>query len=727
MPSETERSVKTIGSPTNRKRPPPENFERQRLKRPKIEYEENDVLLYYDSTLAALADDLGGLAMARTLDVLPDEILTSIFEYLIPQPVALGNGTSLCNRLVWEWTSYCIAKADLVRLCRVSRRIYTIARPLLYRNILITRPYGLCLLLCNLVRNPWLGRHIRHISSAISLEDPDTVSRCGRAWECLSTLFLDHLQLDGDIGQDHSFWKVRSWFKQHAANNVTDPLFPSMVLCAILCLANKIETLYLLLREPSPDFPRSVMWTWFLDDANSSVESHHSIPQGITTSTGYPPWEQLNETPCWPPPFLWKVVIEFGDYGGCNLVTCYMIRHIDSGIYMHQRDKFCVPGMEDTLTALNQGRYPRSSIVRLTAEEHSHFNGYLDSLMRLEFFRNLRLKRFIDALKAMAHTQAIPSRDLKAMAYTGTVHSRDLISSSQMTLRSLGEILSHMKRSWSPRLNVINKFLSIHVGDFLYRLLPLTEKPIHIDNLVSLTLYSEPPRSSDMSELVTDRWRRYDPMLSSPHRPLEFRLFALSQKAPKLRELHLPLCMGPDLTAFIYGPPGRLRWLDRLASLRTLTITMEGLFGKFARCAYIFDLLARQPPNAAGTASTKELEERMLRGLVEALPPSLARLNLIEWFGEYVNEEWTASQKSRIEKYHRIIVMGLWKLPRFVKEQRPALKMIEFRSKPWEDLNSDALLEYWATIGRRAIFYVIKAYERHGVKLAIRSDVWYCY
>lgn len=283
--------------------------------------------------IAALTDMFENMMVSPTLNILSNDVLLIVFEHLVPEPVTVGirhspgkARTSLWDLTATEWRTYMARRSDLLSLRRVSQRLNSLVNPLLFRHMVLGSPKSMVLVLSQLVQNPSLGPKIRHISSAVDLDEPGMAMCFWMTWQLQGHRSLFG-HLNPSLAHDDPFWKLSNWFNE-STNGSHDPQFPSIVLCTILCFANKLEGLNLRLHEPCPQRPRTTLWSWFLNDDKPWPTTSYSIPQKITTS--YPSWEELNNNPCWPPPFLSTVVIECGkDFGG-SFITCHIFQHADS-------------------------------------------------------------------------------------------------------------------------------------------------------------------------------------------------------------------------------------------------------------------------------------------------------------------------------------------------------------------------------------------------------------
>ncbi|KAK4137127.1 hypothetical protein BT67DRAFT_459813 [Trichocladium antarcticum] len=161
-----------------------------------------------------MARDIGnagsaGMRQPRlALDALPPEILALILECLVPQSPEIGETRPVAyNQLM----------VDEPCVCRVSRHLYQLARPLLYRVIAMCDETTMFLLFRTLCEKPEYGHATRYLSCHMTLTHEDDTFTMPSGTDAIT---LPHMLLnEGDL--DH---------------------LPQTFLCFILTFLPKLET-----------------------------------------------------------------------------------------------------------------------------------------------------------------------------------------------------------------------------------------------------------------------------------------------------------------------------------------------------------------------------------------------------------------------------------------------------------------------------------------------------
>lgn len=273
------------------------------------------------SIITTVAVTISDTKPPLTFESLPNEILSEIFDQLAPELVDVGVGSSLYDPNAPVWVAYCEGRRELLNLRCVSQHIKTLVEPLRFRNVVLSGPRSMAMLLWQLMNNPTLGSRIRQIVSRVDLSSPITAIKCTATWNKVTDRYGNSVRNHSGSAQDSALRRLARWFEENTALRAWDPVFSSTMLFAILSFANRLEGRSLRLPVPTPCQPRLSMWTWLLDEQSRSVERNSDIPHGIVDV--HPDWYELAANPCWPPLPLRKVVVEFGYQGsGNNCVVC---------------------------------------------------------------------------------------------------------------------------------------------------------------------------------------------------------------------------------------------------------------------------------------------------------------------------------------------------------------------------------------------------------------------
>ncbi|KAH6624103.1 hypothetical protein B0J18DRAFT_444368 [Chaetomium sp. MPI-SDFR-AT-0129] len=109
---------------------------------------------------------------ARVLAAMPPEIISSIFECLIPQPPEIGETKPVSyNQMIADepWFNFTRCHRGLRSLCLVSRRLSQTAFPLLYRTVAVWDEKSMLLFFRTLCNNPSYGTWTRYFSCHLTL------------------------------------------------------------------------------------------------------------------------------------------------------------------------------------------------------------------------------------------------------------------------------------------------------------------------------------------------------------------------------------------------------------------------------------------------------------------------------------------------------------------------------------------------------------------------------
>ncbi|KAK4195865.1 hypothetical protein QBC40DRAFT_15325 [Triangularia verruculosa] len=146
--------------------------------------------------VSALAGSMASLGLSseapsRTrlgLEHLPNELLIPIAEILVPEPpqttrfALRPTGTWEFRDAAHQWAEWLVDHRNLLALAQTSRRLATIAKPLLYHTIIIPNPQSLVMLYHRLYTRPEVRPWIRELSCFVNLAEESTILETYRQW-----------------------------------------------------------------------------------------------------------------------------------------------------------------------------------------------------------------------------------------------------------------------------------------------------------------------------------------------------------------------------------------------------------------------------------------------------------------------------------------------------------------------------------------------------------------
>ncbi|KAK4452765.1 hypothetical protein QBC34DRAFT_455819 [Podospora aff. communis PSN243] len=343
---------------------------------------------------------------ATSIESLPNEILIKIAEFLIPEPVTIGlDHQSFLRRRLSNpaWIRFFDDRQNLINLSYTSRRFRGTTNPLIYRNIFLCEPASLCRLVAHLDQNPSLGSLVRHLNSAIELEDPNNVKEVGRVWTSLMPCSAaGRRRLDTSTSRIHAFGLLEHWSRPwiRSSQDYQSIHFPAVVLASLLGFTTRIEVLGIFLRRhPSDDLAhRSPLWKWLVMGRYPFLEQQENqFRRGnrpVLTCQ-----QQLRPSLLWPPPFLRQVVIEHDRHeagSGCSMKFDMVprseaVRHLAIRERYGLVTKFTNPPTCTKIFSLEPEARPAYLVVR----------SYLDRLKEIPSIKNADepVSAFIDRLK----------------------------------------------------------------------------------------------------------------------------------------------------------------------------------------------------------------------------------------------------------------------------------------------------------------------------------------
>ncbi|KAK4238980.1 hypothetical protein C8A03DRAFT_43350 [Achaetomium macrosporum] len=201
----------------------------------------------------AVMTGAGGRALV--LEAMPPEIIALILDFLVPQPPEIGetHPVAYSQLMVDEpWFDFTRCRRGLHSVCRVSRRLSEMARPLLYRVVAILDERALVLLLRTLYNKPEYGLWTRYLSCHFTLSRESVIRETRQLLVTYlstfkpapvegttTTVTRDFLQLLG------------GYLPQMSVSEGDLDHVPQALLCFILMHVTRLETL--LLQVPISD------------------------------------------------------------------------------------------------------------------------------------------------------------------------------------------------------------------------------------------------------------------------------------------------------------------------------------------------------------------------------------------------------------------------------------------------------------------------------------------
>lgn len=122
---------------------------------------------------AASTDQAVDTTAFRLLD-LPTEIVTQIFEHIVPAPLPTGTGLPLSKDIL-------TSREALVNLCKTSKICNKIAMPLVYRNIIITKRMQMAKLVADLLAHQDRCSWMRSVAVPVDLVFRNNSDKVNRA------------------------------------------------------------------------------------------------------------------------------------------------------------------------------------------------------------------------------------------------------------------------------------------------------------------------------------------------------------------------------------------------------------------------------------------------------------------------------------------------------------------------------------------------------------------
>lgn len=111
-------------------------------------------------------------APALSLDLMPPELVALTLDFLIPRPPEIGETRPVAyHQLMADepWFDFTRCRRGLHSICRVSRRLDALARPLLYRVVTLWDPTSMILFLRTLCEKPDYSVWTRYVSCHVTL------------------------------------------------------------------------------------------------------------------------------------------------------------------------------------------------------------------------------------------------------------------------------------------------------------------------------------------------------------------------------------------------------------------------------------------------------------------------------------------------------------------------------------------------------------------------------
>ncbi|KAL2017511.1 hypothetical protein VTK56DRAFT_2003 [Thermocarpiscus australiensis] len=183
------------------------------------------------------------------LEAMPPEILSLILECLVPQPPEIGDTRPVAyEQLAVDepWYDFTRRRRGLHSICLVSRRFLELARPLLYRVVAIWDERPLLFFYRTLTERPQYGQHTRYLSCHMTLTSESVIRETRRVLAKYLRTFEPAPEEDAVMGFVHqSHAELKFLLRNMSASAGDLDHVPQMLLCCILILLPKLETLLL--------------------------------------------------------------------------------------------------------------------------------------------------------------------------------------------------------------------------------------------------------------------------------------------------------------------------------------------------------------------------------------------------------------------------------------------------------------------------------------------------
>ncbi|RYP93291.1 hypothetical protein DL770_000580 [Monosporascus sp. CRB-9-2] len=220
--------------------------------------------------------------MTSYLLSLPNELLLSVVEHLVPEPLATGSSPELSR-------DYIQRRGTLRHLCLVCKRLCGIAQPLLFRNIAVTNGVQTVLLFRSLWNVPALRQCPWSFACPILLSEQDVVEDTLNCWNSnVDTLSRD--PADPDIAHflNSGYVQLRQVGVSLASGDArpvtlggahrwlefSSELLPEILVGILLALQGQVRDV--LLRTPEEG--ETAFDPFYLRDLSRFVRNHQEIP-----------------------------------------------------------------------------------------------------------------------------------------------------------------------------------------------------------------------------------------------------------------------------------------------------------------------------------------------------------------------------------------------------------------------------------------------------------------
>ncbi|KAK3934323.1 hypothetical protein QBC46DRAFT_83060 [Diplogelasinospora grovesii] len=230
---------------------------------------------------------------ARTFESLPPEILTSIIEYLVPNPPEIGETRPVDYERLSPgepWFDFTRCRRGLRSMCRVSRRFRSMAQPLLYKVMAILEEESMILFFRTLYENPQYRHWPRYLSVHLTLTQEFVIRETRKCIARLLRTFKPRDEVEPSwimsfIDEMLAFAATALGDPSHSAVDLDD--MPQVIITFILWLVPRIETLLLQVPicDDDPDYTSLCLkmmelqaFTTRREAEEQSITSHPSFP-----------------------------------------------------------------------------------------------------------------------------------------------------------------------------------------------------------------------------------------------------------------------------------------------------------------------------------------------------------------------------------------------------------------------------------------------------------------
>jgi len=517
-----------------------------------------------------------------TLLDLPNEVLSRIISYLQPKAIPVGHSQVSLWLKGGEYRAALISSAETHSLAMANRRLRELALPLMYENLLLYNYPEMARLLRRFIERPDLARTVKTITCSLRLENCDLPSlpyvqdicdvarkRWGTSKKNPSCLYAKLMD-----------WLTNALETMNMAPIVEKEGWTVMFFC-ILALATRVTTLNMRMDNPAatltndqlalpvtrPSPLPSILWRYlvqidsrvtFPDETMEKLSGNHRFIPPLFPPKGQPIKPgMLEQGPCWPPPMLEKVTVEWDSFykpsAGQNFFEIFLIPRTNQLHKQQSRNsKTLRPLVGPDTQILEEAMRNPINICGMSGQDRVTSNILLDLIADVPHMRNM-----VDLNEHIRDLSNLPTNFGK----------KDDIKRF-VNLERHQSFLHFLYDATAPRpyLKVWNKRIDVQLYNFL-RTMPWRnglQEICEMGKLRALTIRfdSRKPCDKDLPNATTP---------PQTLRRLHVHIFAYQHVAESLR---LPLYMNKVNTRETYfhphDPTGRVVGLERYRRIKHL-------------------------------------------------------------------------------------------------------------------------------------------------------------